>query len=143
MNSGRRSVPPAEPKMTSLKWYSWRRLSHELNKRCRMMGRCSAVRRPRRRQAMTCAMLFKRSIVFAMSTSVIIIVAIAMSATAQDGRAASHYTVSTLPLPDNGTGDVSMDYIAFDPAANSLWVPAGNTAAVDVVDVATGKVRQI
>jgi DNA-binding beta-propeller fold protein YncE len=36
-----------------------------------------------------------------------------------------------------------MDYIAFDPATNSLWVPGGNTGAVDVVDVATGKVRQI
>jgi DNA-binding beta-propeller fold protein YncE len=48
-----------------------------------------------------------------------------------------------LALPDNGTGDVSMDYIAFDPATNSVWVPGGNTGAVDVVDVATGKVRQI
>src|SRR6476646_1936474 len=54
-----------------------------------------------------------------------------------------NYTVHTLPLPDNGTGDVSMDYIAFDPATNSLWVPGGNTGAVDVIDVATGKVRQI
>ena len=56
---------------------------------------------------------------------------------------APKYTVHTLPLPDNGTGDVSMDYIAFDSTTNSLWVPGGNTAAVDVVDVATGKVRQI
>ena len=36
-----------------------------------------------------------------------------------------------------------MDYIAFDAATNSLWVPGGNTGAVDVVDVATGMVRQI
>src|SRR5437763_15788306 len=36
-----------------------------------------------------------------------------------------------------------MDYIAFDSTTNSLWVPGGNTGAVDVVDVATGKVRQI
>jgi DNA-binding beta-propeller fold protein YncE len=48
-----------------------------------------------------------------------------------------------MPLPDNGTGDVSMDYIAFDAVTNSLWVPGGNTGAVDVIDVATGKVRQI
>jgi DNA-binding beta-propeller fold protein YncE len=92
---------------------------------------------------MTGAMLFKRSIVFVMSASVIVIVVMAISARAQDGRAASNYTVRTLPLPDNGTGDVSMDYIAIDPATNSLWVPAGNTGAVDVVDVATGNVRQI
>jgi len=86
---------------------------------------------------------FRRSIVFVMSASVIVLVAMATSANAQDSRAASHYTVRTLPLPDNGSGDVSMDYIAYDAATNSLWVPAGNTGAVDVVDVATGKVRQI
>jgi len=54
-----------------------------------------------------------------------------------------NYSVRTLPLPDNGAGDVSMDYIAYDPGTNSVWVPGGNTGAVDVVDAATGKVRQI
>ena len=58
-------------------------------------------------------------------------------------NATTKYSVHTLTLPDNSTGDVSMDYIAFDPATNSLWVPAGNTGAVDVVDVATANVRQI
>jgi DNA-binding beta-propeller fold protein YncE len=53
------------------------------------------------------------------------------------------YSVRTLPLPDNNAGDVSMDYIAYDPSTNSVWVPGGNTGAVDVVDAATGKVRQI
>jgi DNA-binding beta-propeller fold protein YncE len=53
------------------------------------------------------------------------------------------YSVRTLPLPDNNTGDVSMDYIAYDLSTNSVWVPGGNTGAVDVVDAATGKVRQI
>jgi DNA-binding beta-propeller fold protein YncE len=67
---------------------------------------------------------------------------VAAQSSAQDASAAK-YTVRTFPLPDNGTGDVSMDYIAFDAATNSLWVPAGNTGAVDVIDVATGKVRQI
>jgi DNA-binding beta-propeller fold protein YncE len=51
--------------------------------------------------------------------------------------------VRTLALPDNNAGDVSMDYIAYDPSTNSVWVPGGNTGAVDVVDAATGKVRQI
>jgi DNA-binding beta-propeller fold protein YncE len=92
---------------------------------------------------MTCAVLFRRSIVFVIAATVVGIVVMAMSAKAQDARAASNYTVRTLPLPDNGTGDVSMDYIAFDPATSSLWVPGGSTGAVDVVDVATGKVRQI
>ena len=58
-------------------------------------------------------------------------------------RGASSYSVRTLPLPDNNAGDVSMDYITYDPATNSVWVPGGNTGAVDVVDAATGKVRQI
>jgi DNA-binding beta-propeller fold protein YncE len=55
----------------------------------------------------------------------------------------ANYSVRTLPLPDNNAGDVSMDYIAYDPGTNSVWVPGGNTGAVDVVDTATGKVRQI
>jgi hypothetical protein len=54
-----------------------------------------------------------------------------------------NYNIRTLPLPDNNMGDVPMDYIAYDPRTNSVWVPGGNTAAVDVVDAATDKVRQI
>lgn len=61
------------------------------------------------------------------------------TAFAQSGN----YSVRTLPLPDSNAGDVSMDYIAYDPSTNSVWVPGGNTGAVDVVDAATGKVRQI
>jgi DNA-binding beta-propeller fold protein YncE len=92
---------------------------------------------------MTCVTFLRRSLVFVVSTTAVVTVALAMSANAQDARTPSNYTVRTLPLPDNGTGDVSMDYIAFDPATNSLWVPGGNTGAVDVVDVGTDKVRQI
>jgi DNA-binding beta-propeller fold protein YncE len=77
------------------------------------------------------------------TVAAVIAVGIMASATSAQNSTAPKYTVHTLPLPDNGTGDVSMDYIAFDPTTNSLWVPGGNTAAVDVVDVATGKVRQI
>src|ERR1700684_889266 len=55
----------------------------------------------------------------------------------------ANYSVRTLPLPDNNAGDVSMDYITYDPRTNSVWVPGGNTGAVDVVDAATSKVRQI
>jgi hypothetical protein len=32
---------------------------------------------------------------------------------------------------------VSMDDIAFDRVTNGLWVSAGNTGAVDVVEIAT------
>jgi len=91
---------------------------------------------------MTHAPFFKRSVVFAGLVTVGAL-ATSTSATPQDKRTGSAYTVSTLALPDGGAGDVSMDYIAFDPATNSLWVPGGNTGAVDVVDVATRKIRQI
>ncbi len=46
---------------------------------------------------------------------------------------------STLP----GTAPVSMDYVAFDEATNALWVPAGNSARIDVLDGASGAVRSI
>src|SRR5579863_8049009 len=67
------------------------------------------------------------------------------TAAKSDGTASqgANYSVRNLPLPDNNTGDVSMDYITYDPATNSVWVPGGNIGAVDVVDVATSKVRQI
>jgi DNA-binding beta-propeller fold protein YncE len=92
---------------------------------------------------MTCATFFKRSVVLVGLVMVLGVLATSMSATAQSGGTAPNYAVRTLALPDNGTGDVSMDYIAFDPATNSLWVPGGNTGAVDVVDVASDKVRRI
>jgi DNA-binding beta-propeller fold protein YncE len=36
-----------------------------------------------------------------------------------------------------------MDYLAYDPAHDRIWVPAGNTGNVDVVDVPTGKVSAL
>jgi hypothetical protein len=59
---------------------------------CGTMPRCDGVRPAMRRQSMTC-MFFKRPIVFVMSASVI--VAMAMSAKAQKGRATSDYTIRT------------------------------------------------
>jgi DNA-binding beta-propeller fold protein YncE len=53
-----------------------------------------------------------------------------------------NYSVRVLPLPDNNTGDVSMDYLAYDLSTNAVWVPGGNTGAVYVVDAATDKIRQ-
>ena len=51
--------------------------------------------------------------------------------------------VRAIPLPGAPTGGVFMDYIAYDPALHRVWVPAGNTASVDVVDDADGKVTRI
>jgi DNA-binding beta-propeller fold protein YncE len=82
--------------------------------------------------------ILKRSIVF-----VVVTLCGTLAAATLAQNATTNYTVRTLPLPDNGTGDVSMDYLAFDPATNNVWVPGGNTGAVDVVDVETSTVRQI
>ncbi|PYQ20994.1 MAG: hypothetical protein DMF81_16895 [Acidobacteria bacterium] len=53
------------------------------------------------------------------------------------------YSVRSLPLPGAGDDGISMDYVAFDPHTGFVWVPAGNTGAVDVVDTASGKVTQL
>src|SRR5689334_742604 len=56
---------------------------------------------------------------------------------------AADYTVHTVTLPGGGADGIGMDYIGYDAATNAVWAPAGNTGAVDVIDVATGKIRQV
>jgi DNA-binding beta-propeller fold protein YncE len=41
------------------------------------------------------------------------------------------------------TGGVVMDFIAYDRSHGRVWVPAGNTGSVDVIDIATDKVTRI
>jgi DNA-binding beta-propeller fold protein YncE len=48
---------------------------------------------------------------------------------------------TTIVLP--GGPPVGMDYLTYDPSTNRVWVPAGNTGNVDVIDVATGKIVSI
>jgi len=48
---------------------------------------------------------------------------------------------AAISLP--GGPPVGMDYLAYDAATDRVWVPAGNTGSVDVVDAATGKVGVI
>ncbi len=48
---------------------------------------------------------------------------------------------ASIALP--GGPPVGMDYLAYDQATGRIWVPAGNTGNVDVVDVATGKVTTV
>jgi DNA-binding beta-propeller fold protein YncE len=56
---------------------------------------------------------------------------------------AAGYSVHTLTLPGGTPAGIGMDYIAFDAANNSVWVPAGDTGAVDVIDAKTQTIRQI
>jgi DNA-binding beta-propeller fold protein YncE len=54
------------------------------------------------------------------------------------------YTVRSVPLPGGSDQGISMDYVAYDARTGFVWVPAGNTGAVDVVDTAQGdKVTQV
>jgi len=53
------------------------------------------------------------------------------------------YTTRTLALPDHGKGNITMDYIAYDPETGYVWVPAINVGSVDVVDTSNGSVREI
>ena len=65
---------------------------------------------------------------------------VATAATAVDPTSPA---VRTIALPGGGADGITMDYIAFDPATRRVWVPAGNTGAVDVVETATGKVTAL
>jgi DNA-binding beta-propeller fold protein YncE len=56
--------------------------------------------------------------------------------------ATDKYSVHPLTLQGGTPAGISMDYIAFDRTTDSIWVP-GNTGAVQVIDVATGKIRQV
>ena len=51
--------------------------------------------------------------------------------------------VRALALPGAPASGVYMDYIAYDPAHHRVWVPAGNTGRVDVVDVTNDKITEV
>ena len=55
----------------------------------------------------------------------------------------ANYTTRTLALPDHGQGNITMDYIAYDPKTGYVWVPAINVGSVYVVDTGNGSVREI
>ena len=62
---------------------------------------------------------------------------------AQAAPPAGPMVATTLALPGGGPDGIAMDYLAYNPRTNTVWVPAGNTASVDVVDVATGKIARV
>jgi len=54
------------------------------------------------------------------------------------------YTVlaaTSITLPDGPP--IGMDYLAYDAVNHRVWVPAGNTGKVDVIDVPSGKLTPI
>src|ERR1700674_5389018 len=71
------------------------------------------------------------------------ILAAAFVATALQAAEPAPFTVTMLPLPGASPAGISMDYLGYDPVTNAVWVPAGNTGSVDVVDATTKKVTRI
>jgi YVTN family beta-propeller protein len=54
----------------------------------------------------------------------------------------SKFTIKELPLP-GASGRVSLDYFAYDPRSNRLWVPGSNTGRVAIIDAHTDSVTSI
>ena len=67
---------------------------------------------------------------------------IAASEGAERDRAAAS-SLRKVALPGATADGVLMDYIAYDPAHRRVWVPAGNTGSVDVIDAASDHVDRI
>lgn len=53
------------------------------------------------------------------------------------------YTTHTLNLPSHGKGNITNDYITYDPKTNFVWVPAINIGSVFVIDAGNEKVHEI
>ena len=53
------------------------------------------------------------------------------------------YTLHSIVLPGAPAGGVFMDYLAYDRTRHRVWVPAGNTGGVDVIDLPTESVASI
>ena len=58
-------------------------------------------------------------------------------------KGGARYTTHTLTLPSHGKGNITNDYITYDPKTNSVWVPAINIGSVFVVDATSEKVHEI
>ena len=77
------------------------------------------------------------------SRATLIGAAVVLSSVAMLAAGGAAYDVRMLPLPGATFAGVTMDYIAFDPGTRSVWVPAGNTGLVVVIDSAKGALRPI
>ena len=71
------------------------------------------------------------------------ILAAGVAAAALRAADPAQFTITMLPLPGASPDGISMDYLGYDPVTDAVWVPAGNTGSVDVVDVVTKKVTRI
>ena len=62
---------------------------------------------------------------------------------ASAASSSSSSSVRAIALPDAPADGVFMDYLAYDRAHRRVWVPAGNTGKVDVVEVPSGAIAHV
>jgi DNA-binding beta-propeller fold protein YncE len=62
---------------------------------------------------------------------------------APDRSRANGYTISTIALKGAPADGILMDFLLYDPRTKAVWIPAGNTGSVDVLDTTTGKLARI
>jgi hypothetical protein len=72
--------------------------------------------------------------------AVLILFVVIIAAAQQTGS--PKFAVKPLPLP-GANGLVTLDYFAYEPTSRRLWVPAANTASVDVIDTTTDQIQRI
>jgi hypothetical protein len=87
-----------------------------------------------------------RDAVVAASVLVILHLGLACVGTAQgqsSKAAASDPGISAIPLPGAPEGGLFLDYLAADRAHHRVWVPAGATGRVDVIDTETRRLQPI
>src|SRR5260221_5173994 len=53
------------------------------------------------------------------------------------------FTTHPITLPGATAGGVFMDYLAYDRAHHRVWVPAGNTGSVDVIETSNQQISRI
>jgi len=61
---------------------------------------------------------------------------------APSSSAASTWQAAPLPLP-GAVGPLSLDYIFYEPNPSRVWVPAGGTGSVAVLDTASGAFAKV
>ncbi|CAN5754992.1 hypothetical protein BH11MYX3_BH11MYX3_45280 [soil metagenome] len=52
-------------------------------------------------------------------------------------------SATTLALPGAPPDGVFLDYLGYDPVHHNVWVPAGGTGKVDIIDATTGNLTSI
>src|SRR5262249_55949671 len=71
----------------------------------------------------------------------------AVSMATDDAKPSSAPTAPTglapIALPGAAEGGVALDYIAIDRSRHRVWVPAGGTGNVDVIDTTTQKIQAV